>query len=699
MNSPQQILKEVFGYDNFRSQQQEIIEHALANQDGLAIMPTGGGKSICFQIPALIKPKLTIVISPLISLMKDQVEALRSNGVDTAFYNSSLPDAAKTVIFNKAKNNDIKLLYMSPEAFVGGIEWIKDLNISMLAVDEAHCVSMWGHDFRPEYQQIGELRKYFENVPVMAFTATADKVTRNDIKEKLSLSNPSTFISSFDRPNLSLAVRSQVPKKQKQKEIVRFLNERTDQSGIIYCLSRKETESWSAYLNSMGFNARHYHAGLPNEMRNQVQEGFINDNYQIICATIAFGMGIDKSNVRWVIHNNLPKNIEGYYQEIGRAGRDGLDSETILYYNYRDVVLLNDFVAESEFKEVYYEKINRMLKYAEATSCRRRILLAYFGEHLTEDCGNCDICKNPPEFIEGKIIAQKALSAVIRTNQSVGINTLIGILRGAKTADIFEKGYEKIKTYGAGAEHSFKEWQHFINQIINQGLLEIGYDNNLWLQITELGEKVLKNEADFKLTAFEEKDLKAGRKKKSKASSGDPDEDLLIKLKAWRLDKAKANSVPAYVIFNDATLHQLAAEKPISKEHLANVQGFGKVKIDRFGDEVLSIVGQNTSKLNTYEKTYLLYEQGKSIEEISAERKLGQQTIINHLVKLFEEGKKIDLNRYVSEYEVQEIKKVHLQLNKTFQLKPIYDALEGQIEYPKINIALAILNKRATDLS
>lgn len=698
MNSPQSILKEVFGYDKFRPRQLEIIEHALANQDGLAIMPTGGGKSICFQIPALIKPNLTIVISPLISLMKDQVETLRASGVDTAFYNSSLPDTAKAAIFQKAKNNELKLLYMSPEAFVGGIDWVQSLKISMIAVDEAHCVSMWGHDFRPEYQQIGQLRHHFENVPVMAFTATADKVTRNDISEKLSLNSPSTFISSFDRPNLFLEVRSQIPKKQKQKEIVKFLNERTDQSGIIYCLSRKECEGWSAYLNSMGFNARHYHAGLPNEMRDQVQEGFINDNYQIICATIAFGMGIDKSNVRWVIHNNLPKNIEGYYQEIGRAGRDGLDSDTILYYNYRDVVLLNDFVAESEFKEVYYEKINRMLKYAEATSCRRKILLAYFGEHLAEDCGNCDVCNNPPEFIQGNVIAQKALSAVLRTNQSAGINLLINILRGAKSADVFEKGYEKIKTYGAGAEYSFKEWQHFINQIINQGLVEIGYDKNLWLQITEAGQKVLKGEVDFKVTAFEEKNLKAASKKKSK-SSGTPDEDLLAQLKSWRLDKAKSNSVPAYVIFNDATLQQLASEKPVSKEHLANIQGFGKVKIDRFGDDVLNIIGQNSSNLSTYEKTLLLYNDGKSIEEISATRKLGSQTVINHLVKLYEEGKKVDLTKYVSEYEVQEVKKVHLKLNKTFQLKPIYDNLDGEIDYPKINIALAIINKRVTDFS
>jgi len=699
VKKPEQILKEVFGYDSFRPYQLEIIEHALANQDGLAIMPTGGGKSICFQIPAILKPDVTIVISPLISLMKDQVEALRSNGVESAYFNSTLPEAAKAVIYDKAVKNELDLLYMSPETFVTGLDWIQKIPISMLAVDEAHCVSMWGHDFRPEYQQIGGLRNYFEGIPIMAFTATADKVTRGDICEKLSLKNPSTFISSFDRPNLSLAVRSQVPKKQKQKEVVEFLNERTDQSGIIYCLSRKETEAWSSHLNSCGFNARHYHAGLSNEDREQVQDGFINDNYQIICATVAFGMGIDKSNVRWVIHSNLPKNIEGYYQEIGRAGRDGLPSETILYYNYRDVVLLNDFVAESEFKEVYHEKINRMLKYAEASTCRRRILLAYFGEHLTENCGNCDICENPPAFIDGTIIAQKALSAVVRSNETLGLNLLVNVLRGAKTMDIFERKLETLKTYGAGAEYSYKEWQHFINQIVNQGILEIGYANKLRLQSTDLSMPVLKGELEVKLTSFEEKELKSKAKKKKSTSSDSVDETLLGQLKSWRKKKASDNSVPAYVIFNDATLQDLASIKPIEVNALQDIQGFGKVKIERFGKDVIDIIRQNSTKLSTHDKTLILYNEGHSITAIAEQRDLSEQTIINHLIKLFEEGKNIQLSQFISEFEVQSVKQASENLNNSVQLKPLHDELKGEIDYPKISIALAILTKRSNQFS
>jgi ATP-dependent DNA helicase RecQ len=494
MQHPNDILKNVFGYDSFRQNQLEIIEHALSGQDTLTIMPTGGGKSICFQIPALIFPHTTLVISPLIALMKDQVENLRANGVEVAYYNSSLEDSARSFIRERALAGELKMLYLSPETLINGLDWIKRIPLSMIAVDEAHCVSMWGHDFRPEYQQIGELRKVFNEIPFVAFTATADKVTRKDITEKLSLKNQTTFISSFDRPNLSLSVRSQIPKKDKIKEVVQFIHDRPGEAGIIYCLSKKETESWSETLNDHGISARFYHAGMGSDERNAIQEGFINDHYQVICATIAFGMGIDKSNIRWVIHNNLPKNIEGYYQEIGRAGRDGMPADTILYYNYRDVVLLNDFVQDSDFKDVYHEKINRMLKYAEASSCRRKVLLAYFGEHLPEDCGNCDVCLDPPKFFDGTIIAQKALSAMIRTKEQLGVNLLINLLRGAKTMDILGNGLDKVKTYGAGAEYSFKEWQHFINQLINQGVIEIAYDDRMHLKATPLGHAILQNQ-------------------------------------------------------------------------------------------------------------------------------------------------------------------------------------------------------------
>lgn len=677
--------------------QLDIIEHALAGQDGLAIMPTGGGKSICFQIPAILKPNVTLVVSPLISLMKDQVDALRSNGVETAFYNSSVSDEEKNDIYRKAVSNKLKLLYLSPETLIGGIDWLQNIKISMIAVDEAHCVSMWGHDFRPEYQQIGELRERFPNVPFMAFTATADKITRADLTEKLALKNPSTFISSFDRPNLSLAVRSQIPKKQKQKEISDFINQRTNEAGIIYCLSRKETESWSNYLNAEGINSRYYHAGLPAYERDAIQDGFINDHYQVICATIAFGMGIDKSNVRWVIHNNLPKNIEGYYQEIGRAGRDGLASDTILYYNYRDVVLLNDFVQDSEFKAVYHEKINRMLKYAEASSCRRKILLAYFGEHLTEDCGNCDICDNPPDFIDGKVIAQKAISAVIRGNEQLGINLIISVLRGAKTIEVFEKGLDKIKTYGAGAEFSFKQWQHFLNHLINQGVFEIAYNENLHLKVTDLGRAIIENKDSIRITEFTEKAVKKSTKKT--AAGGPVDSDLFNRLKEWRKQIAQKNKVPAYVIFHDTTLTQIAQEQPMSLKNLGDIQGFGKVKIDRFGEDIISMVKNASTKISTHDKTLLLHEKGLELAEIAQERGLSEQTIINHLIKLFEDDKPVNLYRFINEYEVQQIKNARKKLRNTFQLKPLHDELEGQMDYNKINMAIAILEKQKKQIN
>jgi ATP-dependent DNA helicase RecQ len=626
--------------------------------------------------------------------MKDQVEALRVNGVETAFFNSSLSDSEKSIIQNKALNNELKLLYLSPETFVHGMSWIQSIPVSMIAVDEAHCVSMWGHDFRPEYQAIGDLRNYFPNVPFVGFTATADKITRKDISEKLKLQNPSTFISSFDRPNLSLSVKSQIPKKQKEKEIVNFIKQREGSSGIIYCLSRKETESWSNFLNTNGISSRYYHAGLNAEVRNQVQEGFINDNYNVICATIAFGMGIDKSNVRWVIHNNLPKNIEGYYQEIGRAGRDGVASDTLLYYNYRDVVLLNDFVQESEFKEVYLEKIKRILQYAEASTCRRKILLAYFGEHLVEDCGNCDICRNPPDFIDGKVIAQKALSASLRTKESVGINLLINVLRGAKTIEIFEKNLDKIKTYGVGSEYSFREWQHFINQLINQGVFEVAYDNKMRLNVTDFGHAILSGRDSIKLSEYVDK-KESKQKKKKKSSAKNADENLLLKIKSWRKELAKKNSVPAYVIFNDATLNDIVHYQPQTLEELLNIQGMGKVKIERFGNEILEFIQNNTfTKQTTFDKTLSLYNDGRSLEEIAEIRELSQQTIVNHLIKLFEEGKKINLYQLISEFEVQQIKTAHKKLNNTFQLKPIHEELNGEIAYNKISIGLAILSKQ-----
>lgn len=702
MKSPNNILKEVYGYDNFRPLQQEVIEHTLSGQDSVVIMPTGGGKSVCFQIPALIFDKVTIVISPLISLMRDQVEALKANGVSAAYFNSSQSDFEKRMIIEDCRTNKLKLLYLSPETLVHAFDsWLSDIPVSFVAVDEAHCVSMWGHDFRPEYAQLKALRAHYKNVPFMALTATADKITRKDISDQLGLTNPELFLSSFNRSNLSLAVRPQVPAKQKEKEVIQFIGERKNECGIIYCLSRKETEKWSALLNSNGLNARHYHAGMTSESREAVQDGFINDQFTIICATIAFGMGIDKSNVRWIIHNNLPKNIEGYYQEIGRAGRDGLPSDTVLYYNYRDVILLNDFVQESAFKETYLEKIRRMIQYAEATSCRRNILLSYFGEYNDVPCQNCDVCQNPPAFLEGKVIAQMAISGILRTQENIGMTMLINLLRGAKTGEIFEKQYHLIKTYGVGNEHSYAEWQHYINQLINLGFIEIAYDDHLKLKITEEGQAIIKNDKKIQISQLV---VPAKKKKVDKERSNDSkvakstDSSLFETLRAYRKDIAAQNKVPAYVIFHDATLNEIAQTKPKNEYELLAIQGMGKLKLERFGSDLLSIISQHnesntTSKLSTTQQTFVLYEQGLSLEEIAAQRSLSSNTILGHLCKLYEENQPVDLNKYVTEYEVNKIRSARKRLKNTNQLKPIFEDLNGEIDFQKIAVGLTILSK------
>lgn len=603
MKELQQLLKKFFGYSEFRPLQAEIIQHILQKKDALVLMPTGGGKSICYQLPAIYLPGITLVISPLIALMKDQVEGLIANGIPAASLNSMMNDSEQQQVKQLCIQEKIKLLYISPERVKAEADWfLPRLDISLIAIDEAHCVSHWGHDFRPEYTQLAILKERFPNVPVIALTATADKVTRTDIIEQLRLNNPQVFISSFDRPNLSLTVRRGLNKKEKIKSIVHFIRQHRDQCGIIYCMKRSDTEMLVEELSLFQIKATAYHAGLSPQKREQAQNDFIHDRVDVVCATVAFGMGIDKSNIRWVIHFNMPGSIENYYQEIGRAGRDGAKSDTLLFYSMSDLIVLRQFAEESGQVEVNLEKLNRMQRYCETDVCRRRILLSYFGEEVEKDCGNCDVCKNPPLRFDGSILVQKALSAVVRTNQQIGVEMLIHILRGAVRTELTEKGFHHIKTYGAGRDLSYMEWKEYIYQMIQLGFLEIDYAHANRLKVTALGTKVLYGKATAQLAKYippepEKKKSKTGSEKKGfKAQPIRPiesesvDEILWDALKQLRKQLADRESRPAYHIFTDDSLEDMVAQKPITLGDFNLIRGVGQIKLEKYGRVFVSLI-------------------------------------------------------------------------------------------------------------
>jgi ATP-dependent DNA helicase RecQ len=696
------ILKEKFGYSSYRPLQEEIVKHALNGQDSLVIMPTGGGKSICFQLPALAMEGICLVISPLISLMRDQVEALKQNGINAAYLNSSLTMTAQRSIEERVLSGAIKLLYVSPEKLLTQdfFNIIKSVSLNLVAIDEAHCISQWGHDFRAEYAKLDFIKKQFPEVPVMALTATADKSTRADIAEQLSIPNAKVFLSSFDRPNLNLTVS---PAQNRIKKIIDLIEKLPGQSGIVYCLSRKSTEQVAAKLVAHGIDADFYHAGMPADVRNSTQERFIKDDLKVVCATIAFGMGIDKSNVRWVVHYNLPKNIESYYQEIGRAGRDGLAAKTVLYYSYSDVMQLKSFIAGSSQEELLEAKLQRMQQFAEATTCRRKVLLSYFGEQLEADCGNCDVCRNPPEFIDGIELAQKAISASIRTNEHVGIGMLIDILRGSSRQELLQHGYQHIKTFGAGRAHSYFDWQHYIRQFLNLGLFEIEFDNHNFLKVSEAGKKAIYGKIPVQITrpeSFTSQKEKVILQKPSKEAR--QSNELFERLKKLRKEIAGKQQVPAYIVFSDASLEEMSDKRPTTEEAFEDISGVGIHKLSKYGDqfikEIISYVKDTVAqgekvKGATHLITFEHYKEGMTPEQIAEKRNINVVTVVSHLVSLYEQGKKVDLNQYITLEEKNKVFKAIKTLAVDDKLKPLYDHFDGKIPYQILRIATSLYRK------
>lgn len=598
MRKPLDVLSQVYGYTAFRPHQEAIIEDVLDGRNVFVLMPTGGGKSLCFQLPALMRPGTAIVVSPLIALMKDQVDALNALDVNAACYNSSLdPEQARRTLA-RLHAGELDLLYVAPERLMtpGFQNRLEEIDIALFAIDEAHCVSQWGHDFRPEYVQLGELRERFPHVPTIALTATADPQTRQDILHRLHLHDARVHITGFDRPNIRYTV---LEKRKPMDQLTAFLGARPNQSGIVYALSRKRVEEIAEKLQGEGFRALPYHAGLPASARQTAHEAFLRDEIDIVVATVAFGMGIDKPNVRFVVHYDLPKNIEGYYQETGRAGRDNLPSDALLLFGAQDIVTARRLVENSDNedqKRIEIHKLNAMVGFAEALTCRRRVLLGYFGEELPEDCGNCDICDDPPERFDATIDARKALSCVYRVGQRFGMKHVVDVLRGADNERIRSLQHDRVSTYGLGKDKSEAEWSSILRQLIHHGYLTQDIANYSVLQLTESARPLLRGEIELELGRPRIKEKKPTRRR-TEIDLSARDEMLFEELRILRKRLADDADVPPYVVFSDATLSQMAAQLPTNETELLDISGVGQTKLERYGKAFLEAIDEHRNRL------------------------------------------------------------------------------------------------------